>query len=355
MPPNPPDSAGSYFHLKIARIKEEVKGFKTFYFEQAEHQNLVYRAGQYLTLIHKLQGKEIRRSYSILSSPAFQEPLAIGVKRIENGFFSRKLVDQAKPGDVVITTGAAGFFTLPEDTSSYRQVFLLAAGSGITPVYSILRTVLQAHPMLQVVLIYSNSSPQATALRNELLQLKHQYQERLQLELLYSNVEDLTRARLHRELLHTFLRQYGTQPLEQVLFFICGPLNYMRMCQYTLRQARVPYANIRKESFNLDKTPPPPVRPPDSDPHSVALLFNKNRHELQVQYPESILKAARKAGITLPYSCEAGRCGNCVAKCVRGEVWMSYNEVLTEKELAKGLVLTCTGYPVRGDVELEIL
>src|SRR4051812_14354419 len=98
--------------LRIAAIKEEVKDFKTFVFEEGH--NIHYKAGQYLTLVHRHNGEELRRSYSITSSPVLQEPLAIGVKRIENGFFSRRLVDQAQPGDELWTTGSGGFFILPE-------------------------------------------------------------------------------------------------------------------------------------------------------------------------------------------------------------------------------------------------
>ncbi|WP_187260827.1 ferredoxin--NADP reductase [Pontibacter beigongshangensis] len=346
------NTESGYMPLRIAAITEEIKDFKTFEFDQES--KLRYKAGQYLTFVHRFQGEEVRRSYSIISSPALQEPLAIGVKRIENGYFSRQLVDHARPGDVVLTTGAAGFFTLPDDMTPFKQVFLLAAGSGITPVLSILKTVLAAHPAVQVVLIYSNSSAQKTAFRDYLLQLKEQYRERLQLELLYSNSENLLRARLHRELLHLFLQQYAAAPLTQTLFYVCGPLNYMRMCQYTLRQAKVPLSNIRKESFNIDKSPPPPVRPPDMAAHTVKLWYRNEPYLLRVQYPDSILKVARKAGLKVPYSCETGRCGNCVARCRSGKVWMSYNEVLTEKELDAGLILTCTGYPIGGDAELEI-
>lgn len=346
-----PTDAANHYTLTIKRIREEAPDFKTF--ELEPDQPLAYSAGQYLTLVHNNELQEARRSYSITSSPALQEPLSIGVKRIANGFFSRRLVDAAKVGDVLHAAGAAGFFVLPEDLHQYKQVMLCAAGSGITPIFSILKTILHGHPSINVILVYSNRTPKHAAFRGELEQLALDFPGRFALEMLYSNSPDLRRARLYRDLLLDFVQQHTVAPAEQLLGYICGPLNYMRMCYYALRQARIPDENIRRENFDTTKVATA-QRPPDTDPHQVTLLRNGKSHQLTVQYPDTILRAARNAGLPVPFSCEAGRCGNCTARCSSGEVWMSYNEVLTERDLKKGLVLTCVGYPVGGDVELEM-
>ena len=133
-----PDSL--YKTLRIHSIHEEINGFKTFTFEEGHGIN--YKSGQYITFVQQVAGKEVRRSYSITSSPQLNEPLTIGVKRVENGLFSRQLIDHAKPGDEWITTGAGGLFVLPDDVRNYHQVFFLAAGSGITPIFSLIKTVL---------------------------------------------------------------------------------------------------------------------------------------------------------------------------------------------------------------------
>ena len=158
-----------YKPVIIENINEEVQGFKTFTFREGH--GIEYKAGQYLTFVQQTTHEAIRRSYSIVSSPLLNEPLTIGVKRIENGRFSRELIDHAKVGDELVTTGAGGFFTLPDDTKNIQQVFLLAAGSGITPIYSLLKTILHLHPHLHVVLIYSNSSPGSTIFLSQLNQL----------------------------------------------------------------------------------------------------------------------------------------------------------------------------------------
>jgi ring-1,2-phenylacetyl-CoA epoxidase subunit PaaE len=112
--------------------------------------------------------------------------------------------------------------------------------------------------------------------------------------------------------------------------------------------------NIRKETFIIQGKPVPKSDPPDKEAHLVAIQYGDENYQLSVQYPDSILQAAKKQNIILPYSCETGRCGNCVAKCIEGKVWLSYNEVLTEKDLQNGLTLTCVGHPINGDVVLKI-
>ncbi|RNI27320.1 iron-sulfur cluster-binding domain-containing protein [Rufibacter immobilis] len=342
-----------YLSLTITQIIEEIPEVKTFVFGGADAQAIRYQPGQYLTLVaHDAHG-EVRRSYSITSAPAAGELLSIGVKRIENGFLSRQLIDHARVGDTVQTIGAAGFFTLPEDLSAYGQIFFWAAGSGITPIYSLIKTLLHTQPNLPMVLVYSNHSPQTTIYRQELIQLAMQYPAQLQVRFIDSVTPRLAEARLHRQLLEDLVRQYAVVSPDEILCYVCGPENYRRLCLYGLREVGVPADNIRQETFSTTKVVSK-ITPPDTAPHSVEILYQGQVYPLQVQYPDTILQAARNAGLMLPYSCEAGRCGNCAATCLEGNVWMSYNEVLTDRDLARGLTLTCVGYPVGGDVKLEV-
>jgi len=341
-----------YKPIRISAIKEEVKGFKTIIFEEGH--GIQYKSGQYLTLLYNEAGEEIRRSYSIISSPVLDEPLSIGVKRVENGFFSRRLVDDAQPGDMLYTTGSGGLFTLPEGVDKIKRIILFAAGSGITPILSIIKTALHAHPHLSVVLIYSNASKEKAVYLSEILALQQQFSSRFQLELLFSNAADLSRARLHRDLILNLLEKYDSQRGQQIRYYVCGPESYMRLCIYTLQEQGVPPGNIKRENFVIHTALKRDAAPPDKETHVVQVKLQNSLYEVSVSYPDSILKAARKQGLVLPYSCEAGRCGNCVAKCTSGTVWHSYNEVLTERELQKGLILTCVGHPVGGDVNLEI-
>lgn len=339
-----------YQSVTVAQVIEEVPDVKSFVFEETW---VDYKPGQYLTLVQNLNGEEIRRSYSISSTPANNEPLTICVKRVANGAISRMLIDDVVPGDKLITTGVGGFFVLPDDLFTYKQVFFLAAGVGITPIYSLLKTVLYQHRHLSVVLIYSNRSRASTIFYDELKALEENYAARFRTIFIESTSKNLLQAHLHRELLMTYVKAHTVAAFEQSLFYICGPEAYMRMCTYTLQEAHVPKENIRRENFSTHKFSVA-SEPPDKDPHLVTVTHREEAYTIEVAYPDAILKAARKQGYILPYSCEAGRCGNCAAICKEGSVWMSYNEVLTEEELRKGWILTCTGFPVGGDVHLEI-
>ena len=342
-----------YKTLSVSAIKQETPDVKTFYFEGPEAREIQYLAGQYLTFVLPDHKPEIRRSYSIISAPVLNEPLAIGVKRIENGLFSRYLFDHVQPGDQLLSTGVSGFFTLPENIETYGQLFFLAAGSGITPILSLIKTVLFSHLKLPVVLIYSNRNHDAAIYRDELIQFADQFPERFKVEFLFSDAADLAKARLYKGLLQTFVEVLAVAPPTEMLAYVCGPENYMRMCTYGLHVAGVPLQNIRKENFSTQKVHIK-VQPPDVAAHQVSIQVKNQHYSFKSQYPDTILQAAKKAGLSLPYSCEAGKCGNCAAQCAQGLIWMSYNEVLTEKEIAKGLVLTCTGYPIGGDVTLKI-
>jgi len=341
-------------HVKTLRIKEirqETNDFKIFSFEEGH--GIRYKAGQYLTLVRYDNELEVRRSYSIVSSPLMNKPLSIGVKRIENGLFSRTLVDNAKVGDALLTSGSGGLFTLPDDLAEVKQVFFFAAGSGITPICSLLKTALKLSAALKLVLVYSNHSQAQTIFYKELQELAAKFPTRLQIDFLFSDSPDLLSARLHRDLILQLLKKHLISSKETTLFYTCGPEAYMRLCTYTLQEGGVPSANIKKENFVTHRAVVSQFAPPDTETHNAFIRLADGLHEVLVNYPDSILMAARKQGIQLPYSCEAGQCGNCVAKCVKGLVWHSYNEVLTEKDLHKGLVLTCVGHPIGGDVTIQ--
>lgn len=348
------NEASIFKPLIIKEIHEEIQDVNTFVLQETGAEKITYKAGQYLTLVDFDHHEEIRRSYSITSAPVLNEPLTIIVKRIENGAFSRRLLDFAKPGDTLLTSGSGGFFTLPDNIQNYRQVFFLAAGSGIAPIFSLLKSVLFSYPDVSAVLFYSNRSPEQTIFLKPLQHMEVAFAGRLKVEWIFSNVPDLTQAHLYKERLQQFLHRYAAAPYHQILFYICGPESYMRMCTFSLQEEKVPRENIRKENFIAQKALPAKEIPPDRDMHRVTMHFHNEQYRLEVQYPDTILQAAKKQGIILPYSCETGRCGNCVARCLEGNVWLSYNEVLTEQELKQGLTLTCVGYPVQGDVVLEV-
>ena len=174
----------------------------------------------------------------------------------------------------------------------------------------------------------------------------------LKLEFLFSSSPDLSRARLSKWLLPQLLEIHGNAIPEHRLFYTCGSFEYMRMVAITLEEEGYAASQVRKENFDTSR-PAVKHQPPDTRMHHVTLELGGEKRIVEVQYPQTILQAARKGGIQLPYSCETGRCGSCMMHCQSGRVWMSYNEVLTDNDIAEGKVLTCVGYPIDGDVILK--
>lgn len=337
-------------HLKVVRIQEESKQARTFWLEPLDDWNPVYEAGQFLTLAFDTPYGEKRRSYSFSSSPATDTGLAITVKRLDNGEFSRFLVDSVKVGDVLRSTGIGGLFVLPDDRSSIQQYFFIAAGSGITPCFSLIKTLLHEGDRL-VTLIYSNRSPEDTIFYSQLQELQEAYPQRLNIKFLFRTQSGVYNSRLSSWLLGQLLDEYLQVTPEEAACYVCGPFDYMLTVQITLL-SRFPAGRIRKEDYS---SLPRKVRPqpPDTALHQAEIRIGGQQFSVPVQYPDTILDAAIKQGIQLPYSCRSGRCASCIATCHRGNVWMAYNEVLTDDEVAKGRILVCQSYPVGGDVEIS--
>ena len=344
----------AYTPLTITGIRVERPGIKTLKLAYPDGTIPTYKAGQFLTFVFHHHEHEERRSFSISSSPALQEQLSITVKRIDNGSYSRLLCDRASVGDILYTTGAAGLFILPAEVDRYKQVFFFAAGIGITPVFSMIKTLLHTQEPTKVVLIYSNRSHEETVFYDELNELVTSFRYRFKIQYLYSTDFDLRRARLSKELVPVLLREYILAAKEEMLFYICGPYSYMRMVTWSLEEQGIHTEQIRKENFNPNDRVIAVAQPPKKGTYNVTIQYANTSMTITCAYPESILQAAKKNNIALPYSCENGQCGSCAAQCTAGTVWHSYNEVLTDADLKAGKILTCTGHPVNGDITIQL-
>lgn len=337
--------------VRVTQVIEETPDSRTFVLEGLEGWNPVYAPGQFLTLVFNTPFGEKRRSYSISSTPAVHEPFGITVKRVTNGEFSRQLVDKTREGDTWSTSGISGFFQLPVSMEKTEQFFFLAAGSGITPCFSLIKTLLHTTGK-KVILIYSNRSQADTIFYRQLKQLQEQFPNRFTCHFLFSNHTNVLQARLSNWLLTQLMESYLEVPPVEALFYLCGPFSYMQAVTITLLVNGVPAENIKKENFDTSPRKVHPV-PPDINPHQVTVHFHQQQYTLHVQYPHTILQVAKSQGIQLPYSCEAGRCGSCIATCTSGKTWMAYNEVLTDAEINQGRVLVCQAYPIDGDATIS--
>jgi len=337
--------------LKVEAIKWETPDTATFYLRNINGEKIAYQAGQFITLIFAHHHDEIRRSYSLSSSPD-EELLSITVKRIENGEISRFLLTKTKVGDIWTALPPAGRFILPQHNKA-GDICYFAAGSGITPVYAHLKYLLSQSGKSKITLIYSSSNATSTLFYHEVNSLASAHPERLTVVYLFSEI-GACRKRLNNELVISLVDQYLKYNRDTALFFICGPFVYMRMVRLTLIYMGFTDAQIRKENFVLE-TVTVPTETKLYPPKIIKLKFRHTEYDVAVGENQTILQAALQNNITVPYSCKAGICSSCTAICKSGKVEMTVNDVLTDTDLKHHCILTCTGHPVSDDVVIEIL
>lgn len=317
-----------------------------------------YKPGQFLTLSFLFGDREVRRSYSFSSSPDVNEPFEITVKRVENGEISRYLHDRIEVGEIINVMEPQGLFTYEVDNSKHRTIFLFAAGVGITPLFSILKTALTQESTSKVVLVYSNSSKEQTVFYDELLEWQNQYPDRLKIEFIWSNAKNLLKARLNRDYLIELVKTNLEEDYVPV-FFTCGPLFYMDLCRFTLLGMGFSDDSIKKETFYF------PEEEEDDDEKeeqlvdmrsfTIVLKYSGKSYNLSIPYNKTILDVGLEHKIKLPYSCKSGMCSTCISQVYNGTVRMDYNEVLTDREVENGKCLICTSHPLSNDIVVEVL
>ena len=343
--------------LEVLEVRREAKDTVTILLQRKDGSSLDYRAGQFLTFLFSLHGHALRRSYSFSSTPGIDPIPAITVKRVVNGEVSRYLLDHLQTGDQLLSLLPAGKFILGNEDQPY--LFFIAAGSGIAPVFGLVKEALLLRPGTRVVLLSQQHDEESIIFKTSLEKLEQQYKGRFQwISLLSAPLATDGRnrtGRLNNRLLEDLLEEWlpgGNRCADMPpMFYLCGPPAFMRMALFTLRLMGVPDERIRKENFTVEYVPPPPLLA-DTRPRKVIIHASDISYQFEVAWPSTILQAALDHHIPLPYSCKGGRCSSCVARCLQGSVKMSINEVLTEKDLAAGLVLTCVGY-AETDIELR--
>lgn len=340
--------------FRIVNVVHETPDTRSFYLVPLNGAELSYKAGQFLTFIFKNNGREVRRSYSLGSTPGVDNILFITVKRKANGSISRLLFDHYKTGDTLETIEPSGKFVLGEAVAHKRYVFI-AAGSGITPVFAIIKQLLHFYPHTTVLLINQCRDEANIIYALQLQQLRHQFGERFTVIQLFSNPasHEYFPQRLNNTLFEILIKQQAAKhPVNTLQFYLCGPVVFMLMAQFTLKLMHFTDEQIHKEQFVITPPPPAPVMT-DTASKQVTIHYRQAIYKMRVAYPASILDAALAQGITLPYSCRAGICSTCIATCTKGDVVMSTNEVLTERDIAANKILTCTGF-AKTDIEIEL-
>jgi ring-1,2-phenylacetyl-CoA epoxidase subunit PaaE len=353
-------SAPRFHRLAVSDLRRETADAVslTFAIPKELAEDYRFSPGQYLTLRTMMDGEEVRRSYSICSGPDDGE-LRIAVKKIDGGAFSSWAADELKCGDeldVMTPTGRFGVTAAPDQARVYVG---FAAGSGITPILSIVKGVLAREPDSRFFLFYGNRSASGMLFREALEELKDRFIERLSVFHVISGEEQdipILHGRLDGEKVRVLLRSLVSwQDVDHV--FICGPSGMSEDIEATCRAIGIAENRIHVERFVSEfggKPRPKMVVPPTAPPKAfAALIIDGKRREVPIAEGEAILDAALRAGVDLPFACKGGMCSTCRARLVEGKAQMEVNYSLEPWELEKGFILTCQARPVTDRVVVD--
>lgn len=350
------------FHtLSVADVKRETNDCVSISFNipSALSGDYKYKQGQYVTLKIKLNGEEVRRSYSVCSSPLLGEPLRVAVKKVQGGKMSGYLNEKLKVGDTLEVMTPTGSFYTQLDAANRKNYVLFAGGSGITPMLSIIKTVLIAEPQSSIVLLYGNRDEASVIFKNELEKIASENSGRLKiinvLEFSAEPEGSLLRGIMTKEKVKLLIENFVEINSDNE-FFICGPTPMMRNVEETLKEFNVEKEKIHLEYFTVDEQAEEhasPVEIPEIS-SSVTVILDGEETVFELSSKgKSVLDAAMDAGVDVPFSCKGAVCCTCKAKIVEGKIAMVKNFALTDKEVEQGYVLTCQSHPVSEKVVVD--
>ena len=352
-------SGPHYYELRVKNIVQETKDAISIVFEQPAAGKIPYRSGQFLTLIVPIQGKEIRRAYSLCSSPFVDEDLAVSVKRVDNGLMSNWLPDNLKAGGTLKVMEPMGQFTTDYSKEKKRHLIMFAGGSGITPMMSLIKSLLTQEPDSIVSLIYCNRNFESVIFKDEFKRLEEKYEGRLHvihvLDEAPMNWQGLS-GLLNHDMLTKLFERIPDWGIEKSTYLMCGPEGMMKNVESLLQEHKIPKEKVFKESFvspTIAKEQKPAVAS-ESKAREVTIRYDGQEYKVLVQPNRAILETALDMGIDLPYSCQSGLCTACRGKAISGKVKLDEEEGLSQSERNEGYVLTCVGHPLTDDVVIEI-
>lgn len=350
-----------FYPLTVSKVKHETRDAIAVTFDVPPElkDTFAYRQGQYLTLRSTIDGEDVRRSYSICSAVQDAQ-LRVAIKRCSGGLFSSWANDSLQPGVTLDVMPPSGNFNVPLDAASCRHYLAFAAGSGITPILSIVKTTLQAEPESRFTIVYGNRASSSVIFRDELTDLKDQYMGRLRLVYVMSREQqdiELFNGRITEDKCSQFLRHWID--IEDIdVAFICGPEDMMHGVSRSLQQAGLAKEQIRIELFAASApTRERKRRSVESDARhltEVTVIMDGNAASFTMDKDkESLLDAGLRAGLDMRYSCKGGVCSTCRCKVLDGEVEMDVNYALEDYEVARGFVLSCQSFPVTDKVVVD--
>ena len=355
-----PKSSGSHYHeLTVREVIQETPDAVSLVFEQMQPP-LTYKSGQFLTLIFNLEGQEVRRAYSLCSSPITDAYPAVAIKRVDQGLVSNHIADTVRAGDKVKVMDSTGNFTIDIASGSVRHLVLFSGGSGITPMLSLIKTLLATEKDSQCSLIYSNRNETSIIFKRTLDALQAEHNHRFRVFYLLDDAPAEWKGYsgfLNESILNDIFTKLPSLTPEQTSYLMCGPEAMMKNVESLLMARGITKDKIRHESFKQglsEKKFEPAPSGGSAQAHEVVIRYDGQEHKVKVEAGKTILETALAQGIDLPYSCQSGLCTACRGKAISGKVKLDEEDGLSKSELEEGYVLTCVGHPLTDDVVIEI-
>lgn len=355
-----------FYDLKVRNIKKETADAVSVTFDIPEDlkETFDYKHGQYVTVRVPVNSDDNRRAYSISSSPIFDKRITITVKKVDDGIVSKYLNETLKIGDILKVMPPLGNFTIELNQNNQKTYFLIGGGSGITPLMSILKSVLSVEPLSRIFLLYQNRYEETIIFADELKQLSSEYSDRFTLvNCLSIPTENWqgAKGRIDKEFISGYLRDNLKDDVFKAEFFLCGPDGLMTEAELALKDTKVASYQIHKEVFTvaLDNTEKVQdniiLQSSDSDivTRKVKIILYSEELEFEVSPDDTVLTAALSEGHDPPFSCQIGACSTCRAKLISGKVFMDERDSLTDDEIEEGYVLTCQAHPLTDDVVID--
>lgn len=346
----------SQFHkLNIQNINKETDSCVTISFNVPEELKDVFtfKAGQYITLKTVINGKEIRRDYSLCSSPKSDE-LKVAVKEVEGGIFSVYANNQLRENDVLDVAPPNGRFIFEPNNTKKRTITAFAAGSGITPIMSIAKTILEEEPNSTFVLVYGNKTPEDTIFYNEILELQLKYQNRFIVQFVFSQSDEDNAlfGRIDKSTVNYIVKnKYKDKTID--VFYLCGPEDMINIVSEVLLENGVEKSIIYFELFTASTQTEYIGDTQTEGNTNITVIVDDEKTTFTMSQNKTILEAALDNDIDAPYSCQGGICSSCIARIIEGEATMRQNNILTDGELAEGLILTCQAQPTTPTIVVD--
>lgn len=341
--------------LTVKEIKKETENSVSVAFHIPDNlkDEFKFIAGQYVTIRITLEGKEIRRSYSLCSSPENTE-FRIAIKEVKNGVFSNYATAKLKVGDVLEVSPPEGKFILQTATNHQKNYVAFAAGSGITPVISMIKSVLLKETHSTFVLVYGNKSAEETIFKDEIDALKIRYSDRFFVQYIFSKkiIDNAILGRIDKSVVNLIVKnKFKNTAFDD--FYLCGPEEMIDTVTATLKENGTPLSKIHFELFTSNYTSGAITSKNLEGNTTITVLLDDEETTFEMSKKKLILTAALDEGLDAPYSCQGGICSSCIARVTEGSVVMDKNSILSEDEVNEGLILTCQAHPTTDKITIN--